>query len=95
MSTDKILKKILNINDVAEYYEYETWDKTKNIINIYKGVYLDKINYILCVKEKNYGKRDSLVLVRKLCYNYNYVKFDKLEDELKKSIYNTFKNIEV
>jgi chitin synthase len=71
ISTDNILKKILNVIDVAEFYEYETWDKTKNIVKIYKGTYLDKINYILCIKERNYGKRDSLVLVRSLCYQYN------------------------
>jgi chitin synthase len=102
ISTDNILKKILNVADVAEYYEYDTWDKTKNIVKIYKGMYLDKINFILCIKERNYGKRDSLVLVRSLCYQYNknltLNKNDKEytnqnKNELYVSISNTFKNI--
>ncbi len=85
ISTDNILKKILNVIDVAEFYEYETWDKTKNIVKIYKGTYLDKINYILCIKERNYGKRDSLVLVRSLCYQYNQdIAKNQTEEQTKK-----------
>jgi chitin synthase len=70
LSTDKILKKILNIHDTADYYDYNTWDNKTNTIKSYNGTYLN-LDYILFIKEKNYGKRDSLVLVRKLCYAYN------------------------
>jgi chitin synthase len=71
-STDVILKQILNINEIGDYYEYETWDSTNNIITIHKGVFLG-VNFILGIKNTNYGKRDSLVLVRKLCYLYNFI----------------------
>lgn len=75
-STDKILKRILNINssELGEYYDYKTWDDNTNIIKIYTGTYkyhLETIDFILIIKNTNYGKRDSLVLVRKMCFNYN------------------------
>jgi len=75
-STDKILKRILNINssELGEYYDYKTWDDNRNIIKIYTGTYThqtEPIDFILIIKNKNYGKRDSLVLVRKMCFNYN------------------------
>ncbi len=72
MSTDMILKKMLNINDVGDYYDYETWDSTRNIITIHKGTFLG-LDFILFIKNTNYGKRDSLVLIRKLCYLYNFI----------------------
>jgi chitin synthase len=71
-STDMILKQILNINDIGDYYDYDTWDTTKNIVTIHKGVF-QGVNFILCIKNHNYGKRDSLVLIRKLCYLYNFI----------------------
>ena len=75
-STDKILLSILkiNINELGEYYDYKTWDNNRNVIRIYTGRYSylnESIDFILIIKNKNYGKRDSLVLTRKLCYNYN------------------------
>ena len=73
-STNIILKTILkNINEPL-LYTYTTWDNKTNTVELYKGVYSYKnysMDYILLVKNINYGKRDSLVLVRKLCYNYN------------------------
>ena len=74
MTTDSILKKILNINELAEFYDYKTWDNNRNIIKIHTGKYqyLDEVmDFMLIIKNKNYGKRDSLVLVRKMCYSYN------------------------
>jgi hypothetical protein len=73
-STDVILKKLLNVNSLGEYYQYKTWDDTYNIITIYRGKYthlVETVDFILFIKQFNYGKRDSLVLARKLCYNYN------------------------
>jgi chitin synthase len=72
--THIILKKILSINILPFYYDYMTWDGNKNLIELYYGEYSYNnivIPYILIVKCINYGKRDSLVLARRLCYNYN------------------------
>lgn len=73
--TDVILKNILQINNISwEYYLYTTWDKPSNCIIIYKGILmqgLEEVPFILFIKNKNYGKRDSLVLARKCCYQYN------------------------
>lgn len=92
MSTDKILKKILNVQDTADYYDYKTWDNKTNIIKSYNGKYCN-LDYILFIKEKNYGKRDSLVLVRKLCYAYNNINNKKCETSLFNDIINKFTNI--
>ena len=75
-STDNILKNILNISssELGEYYDYKTWDDNRNIIKVYTGVYshlMETIDFILIIKNINYGKRDSLVLSRKICFNYN------------------------
>ena len=73
-STNIILMQILNQMNEPLIYEYVTWDNEKNRIEIYSGIYeygQYKIDYLLIIKNKNYGKRDSLVLARKLCYNYN------------------------
>ena len=69
-TTDVILKNILNNNNLPNKYSYTTWDNKVNTIEIYTGIF-NNLNYILIVKTANYGKRDSLVLARKLCYNYN------------------------
>ena len=93
-TTDIILKKILNVKDFGEIYEYTTWDGTKNTIKIYKGIYkylVDDINFILCIKQINYGKRDSLVLVRRLCYEYNIGK--DVENQLSVGIHDIFYDI--
>lgn len=74
ISTDKILKKILKHSTTPYFYEYTTWDNNKNTCSVYDGIYEYEnysMNYILIVKNKNYGKRDSIVLARKLCYCYN------------------------
>jgi chitin synthase len=74
MSTDKILKKILKQVDLPTFFEYTTWDNKKNKVEVLSGCYNYKhykLDYILLIKNHNYGKRDSIVLARKLCYNYN------------------------
>jgi chitin synthase len=79
-TTDNILKKILNINELAEFYDYKTWDDNRNIIKIHTGKYHyqdETMDFMLIIKNKNYGKRDSLVLVRKMCYSYNTHTFKK------------------
>jgi len=73
-STDRILiEDILNnniTNKITYKDGYVTWDDKSNSIDLYSGIY-DNIPYILLVKEKNYGKRDSLVLVRRILYQFN------------------------
>ena len=92
-STDIILKNILGVDSMANYYTYETWDCSKNVIRVYKGRFINKIDYILCIKQENYGKRDSLVLARKWCYNYNFREINKLDDILAYDMYYNFKEI--
>lgn len=101
LSTDAILKNILNINELADFYDYKTWDDNRNIIKIYKGFYTfrtETIDFVLIIKNKNYGKRDSLVLVRKMCYDYNEHNYNTLNDfavsdSLFKYFYEMFKTI--
>ena len=72
--TSKIITEdILNNNNKTIILDaYQTWDKTNNNLDIYTGKYKN-LDYILLIKEKNYGKRDSLVLIRRLIYCYNKV----------------------
>jgi len=100
-STDKILKDLLKIkNDtLGEFYDYKTWNNSRNIIKIYNGVYThanENIEFILMIKNENYGKRDSLVLARKLCYNYNNkntINGIAVSDAFLTYIYNLYKHI--
>ncbi len=69
-STDKILLSILNNKNEPLKHKYITKEGDKNEIDLYIGKFND-IDYILMIKNKNYGKRDSLVLIRRLCYNFN------------------------
>jgi chitin synthase len=92
MTTDNILKKILNINKLADFFDYTTWDNNKNIIKIHRGIYnylSESINFILIIKNINYGKRDSLVLARKICYNYNQITIKSIDVEFKNLETNT------
>jgi chitin synthase len=71
-STDKILLNILENKNNPINYNYNTRESDINTINLYVGKY-NEINYILIIKDRNYGKRDSLVLIRRLCYYYNNI----------------------
>ena len=107
LTTDEILKKILNIPSEAvpseavpseavpseavpseaapseAVYRYTTWDGTMNTIHCFTTEYTytdidtntnksEPIKVILLIKLENYGKRDSLVIARKICYAYNF-----------------------
>ena len=73
MATDGILKQILNIDEENEepfINSYKTWDGRPNSVTMYEGEFKG-LNYFLIIKATNYGKRDSLVLARQLCYEFN------------------------
>jgi len=70
ISTDNILKNILKNYDNPIIFNYITGDTKTNTIELYRGFYKD-IPYLLIVKLQNFGKRDSLVLIRRLAYLYN------------------------
>jgi chitin synthase len=80
-STDKILiekilyNSIVPLNSISKEniypdFQYKTWDYTFQSCDIYVGNYCH-IPYILIIKNSNYGKRDSLVLLRRILYYYN------------------------
>lgn len=75
------LKQILKVGISEGDFEYNTWSGV-NTITIYKGWYSctdhgfnDPVPYILVIKKNNIGKRDSLTLLRQLCYQYNMSDF--------------------
>jgi len=107
-NTNIILKNILKINTLAEYFQYRTWDDTLNSCEIYNGDYTYKniiIPYIYIIKHINYGKRDSLVLARELCYFYNSsiintnitnsIILDNLKLHIIKILYNIYGNLSI
>lgn len=80
LSTDKILIKKIFRNDISfqcVFLEaYKTWDGTWNTVDFYYGRLSYDLPFMLIVKHKNVGKRDSLVLVRRLLYSFVYLKED-------------------
>jgi chitin synthase len=74
-STDQLLLQLLDFEERAgATHEYLTWDGTANRIYSYTGAYTyhgETVPLLLLIKEKNVGKRDSLVLIRRACYLYN------------------------
>jgi len=85
-STDQILLHLLNFADSAGAgvrHEYVTWDGTANGICSYSGEYTyhgETVPILLLIKEKNVGKRDSLVLIRRACYLYNTNAYAQVND---------------
>jgi chitin synthase len=73
MTTDNVLKNMLKDKTTnTVYFEnaYTTWTGEKNNLEILYG-YIDNLPFIVIIKDNNVGKRDSLVLIRSLLYNYN------------------------
>lgn len=73
-STDLLLKNLLKLTSDGFCYKYKTWDEKENSICVYTCDYTyhnETVQIILLIKENNYGKRDSLVLIRRICYLYN------------------------
>lgn len=74
LTTDAILKVLLHIEGEGAYYDYPTWDGTTNRLCAFQVMYTYKretVPLILLVKDRNYGKRDSLVIARRICYAFN------------------------
>ena len=73
-TTDKLLTDYIFLNKIENVYKihkaYKTWDNTWEDLEIYCGV-KNGLRFVIVIKSKNYGKRDSLTLLRKLVYNYN------------------------
>ncbi len=66
--TNEILLEIFNNKNIPECYEYYTKENEYNKYFLYNGLF-HNLPYILIIKKNNAGKRDSLVLARKLIYN--------------------------
>lgn len=69
--TAETWKQILGLGAEAreERYAYDT--EGTELMSVYRGTYLPHLSFVLCAKDKNKGKRDSLVLVRRLSLRYN------------------------
>jgi len=72
-TTDEILKDLFKDQTTnTKYFKnaYKTWTGEYNGIEVIYG-YSDNIPFVCLIKDNNVGKRDGLVLVRSLLYNYN------------------------
>ena len=56
---------------------YKSWNNKTVLINIYYGIKQNK-HIILIEKDKNYGKKDSIILVNNLFNNINSLNFKKV-----------------
>ena len=73
--TDEILIDVIFKDYITETHilkkAYKIWNNEWNYIDIYTGEYRD-MKFIIIIKPVNIGKRDSLTLIRRMCYYYNY-----------------------
>jgi chitin synthase len=83
-ATNNILLEIFNNKQTPILYDYRTKEGISNTCYIFNGLFFD-LNYILIIKKTNSGKRDSLVLVRQMLYNYNKLIIDPLTHILLKT----------
>jgi chitin synthase len=83
--TDQILVNDIfkNYIDKSTKYEegYKTWTNKWENLEIHTGIYRN-LQFIIFIKEKNIGKRDSLTLIRRFCYYYNKLQDNINTDEL-------------
>jgi chitin synthase len=74
-STDQVLIELLQLVGAEGIaFDYLTWTGRTNTLHAYTCDYsyhAETVPILLLIKETNYGKRDSLVLLRQLCYAYN------------------------
>lgn len=72
-TTDNILKGMLENNTTRTFNfadAYTTWTGEKNNIELIYG-YTDNLPFMCLIKDNNVGKRDGLVLLRSLLYNFS------------------------
>lgn len=73
IGADKELLYLLSsciIKNTTIKQAYKTWTNSWCSVDLYDG-HIDGLSFTLIIKEKNYGKRDSLVLIRRFLYEYN------------------------
>jgi len=71
--TNEHLKTIFKQNIIESYNlnnAYKTWDNKFESIELYIGI-RNNIHFIIIIKNKNIGKRDSITLLRRLLFYYN------------------------
>lgn len=78
--TDEILVNDIFAGKIEHSFQlkdaYGTWTNKWGNLDIHIGTHVDKVSglsmkFIIIVKDKNMGKRDSLTLIRRLCHFYN------------------------
>lgn len=98
LTTDHILKKMLKEQTTDSFYfkdAYKTWTGETNNIELFIGK-MDNIPFIVFIKDNNVGKRDSLVLIRSLLYNYsNNIINNDWSNEFRSFTENYIKNAEI
>jgi chitin synthase len=73
VTTDQVLKHILKDDTVSTRFfpnAYKTWTSEYNNVEVLYGI-TDNIPFVCMIKDNNVGKRDGLVLIRSLLYNFN------------------------
>ena len=73
LRTDEILINIFKphiIYNTIFIEAYKNWFDNWENLDLYRGKY-NNIPFLLIIKNKNIGKRDSLTLIRRLIYYYN------------------------
>jgi chitin synthase len=95
--TSNNLLKIFK-SSIIENYEinnaYKTWDNIFEPLDIYCGR-RNNINFMILIKKKNKGKRDSLTLIRRLLFYYNRkTEYNiNIQSDIYKYINKTFLNV--
>ena len=83
-TTDKLLTDYIFLNNITKDYvidnAYKTWDGKLQTLRIYCGI-KSGLHFMIIVKSKNYGKRDSITLLRRMIYKYvnNNVDLNKFD----------------
>lgn len=76
---DNIFKDYIIYNTVFDD-AYKNWFNNWENLEVHRGFY-NEIPFLIIVKNKNMGKRDSLTLIRRLTYYYNITKIDEEHGE--------------
>lgn len=95
--TSNNLLKIFKSSIINSYHinnAYKTWDNIFESLDIYCGR-KNNINFMILIKKKNKGKRDTLTLIRRLLFYYNRKTEYNIDihSDIYKHINKTFLNI--